>query len=81
MTRFSKKKKKKNSQSDLDLEPRTLKVEFARDIIIPNICVKLYEKPSINVGARAMTKGGHTYVLTCGTNPISPRHFVVRGYK
>ena len=30
----------KNSHSDLDLEPRTLKVKFAGDIIIPNICVK-----------------------------------------
>ena len=32
----------KNSYSDLDLEPRTQEVEFACDIIIPNICVKLY---------------------------------------
>ena len=32
----------KNSQSDLDLEPRTLEVELAQDIIKPNFCVKLY---------------------------------------
>ena len=32
----------KNSHSDLDLEPWTLNDELARDIIIPNICVKLY---------------------------------------
>ena len=32
----------KNSHSDLDLEPRTLKIEFAWGIIIPNICVKLH---------------------------------------
>ena len=38
--------------SDLDLEPRILKAELARDIVIPNICVKL----SINVGSRVMTK-------------------------
>ena len=41
--------------SDLDLESRTLKVELARGIIIPNICVKLYQTTSIYVGARAMT--------------------------
>ena len=39
--------------SDLDLVPRTLKVELARDIV--NICVKFHYNPSINVGARAMT--------------------------
>ena len=38
----------------LDLESTNLKVEFARDIIIPNIYVKLYLNPSINVGSRAM---------------------------
>ena len=32
----------KNSHSDLDLEPKTLKIELAWDIIIPNICVKVY---------------------------------------
>ena len=32
----------KNNQSDLDLEPRTQKVELAQDIIIPNIYMKLY---------------------------------------
>ena len=31
----------KNCHSDLDLEPRTMEVELARDII-PNICVKFY---------------------------------------
>ena len=39
-----------------DLEPRTLKVEPARDVVIPNICAKLHYNPSINVGASAMTK-------------------------
>ena len=28
--------------SNHDLEPRTLKVELARDVVIPNIYVKLY---------------------------------------
>ena len=32
----------KNSHSDFDIEPRILKVDFAWDIIIPNICVMLY---------------------------------------
>ena len=32
----------KNSHSDLNLKPRTLEVELAWDIIIPNICVKLH---------------------------------------
>ena len=32
----------KNSHSDLDLEPKTLRVQLAPDIIKPNICVKLY---------------------------------------
>ena len=32
----------KNSHSYIDLEPNNLKVEFAWDIIIPNIYVKLY---------------------------------------
>ena len=45
-----------NSQSNIDLEPRTLKIKLAEDIIIPNIRVKLHQKPSINVGARAMTQ-------------------------
>ena len=40
---IKKKKKKKNSLRDLDLNPMTLKVKHARDTIIPNICVKLYE--------------------------------------
>ena len=45
----------------------TLKVELARDIIISNVCVKLYYNPSINEGARAMTKYvpyTRTYVRT-----------------
>ena len=46
----------KNSQSYIDLEPINLKVELARDIIIPNIYVKLYWNPLINVGTRAMKK-------------------------
>ena len=46
----------KNSHSDLEPEPRTLKVELAWDIIIPNICVKEYYNPSLNAGTRAMTK-------------------------
>ena len=46
----------KNSHNDLDLEPRTLKVEFARDIIIPNICMNLHLKPLMNVGTRVVTK-------------------------
>ena len=46
----------KNSNSDLHLNLRTLKVELTWDIVIPNICVELYETPSINVGAWAMTK-------------------------
>ena len=45
----------KNSHSEFDLEPRTLKVEFARDIFIPKICVKLHLSLSINIGARAIT--------------------------
>ena len=48
--------------SDLDLEPRTLKVELASDIIIPNIDVKLNQNSSINVGTKIVTKGEHTYV-------------------
>ena len=32
----------KNSHSDLDLEPRAPKVKVARDIVIPNIRVKLH---------------------------------------
>ena len=45
----------KSRHSDLDLEPSTLNFDLARDIIIPNICVKLYQNPLINVGVRAMT--------------------------
>ena len=59
-----KKKKKKKSHSNFDFKPKTLKVELARDIIIPNICVKLYQNTSINIGARVMTKREHTYVGT-----------------
>ena len=44
-----------NSHSDLDHEPRTLKVNLAQDIFISNICVKSYQNPTINVGASAMT--------------------------
>ena len=58
-----------------------MKVELAQNIIIPNICVKLYENPSINVGARVMIKGEHMYVLSYGINPMSPRHFDVQGDK
>ena len=45
----------KNSHSYFELEPSNLKFERARDIIIPNIYVKLYENPLINLGTRAMT--------------------------
>ena len=53
MAIFSKK------SSGLDLETRALKVEMIRDIIMPNICMKLYSNPSINVGSRAMKQEGH----------------------
>ena len=36
--------------------PKTLKEKLAPDIIIPNICVKLYKNRWLNVGARAKTK-------------------------
>ena len=45
----------KNSHRYLDLEPSNLKVEFARDITIPNNFVVIYYNPLINAGARAMT--------------------------
>ena len=46
----------KTSHRYLDFEPSDLKVKLARDIIIPNTDVKLYQNPLINVGTRAMTK-------------------------
>ena len=52
----------KNSHNELDLKPKTLNVELAQNIIIPNICVKLYKNPSTNVGARVMINGEHVYV-------------------
>ena len=42
----------KNSHNCLDLEPSKLKVEFAWE---PNNCVKIYQNPLNNAGARAMT--------------------------
>ena len=38
-----------------------LKRELVRDIVIPNICVKLYRNWIINEVARVMTKGEHMY--------------------
>ena len=38
------------------VKPSILKIDLAWDVIIPNICVKLYWNPSMNVGTRAMTK-------------------------
>ena len=46
-----------SSHSYLDLKPSDLKVELARDIIIPSIYIKLYKNPLvlvINLGTRAM---------------------------
>ena len=46
----------KNSHCDLDLGPRTLKLEIVQDIVILNICVKKNQNRLINKGARVMTK-------------------------
>ena len=43
----------RNNHCDLDLSPRTLKLEVVQDIVILNICVILNENRSINKGARA----------------------------
>ena len=43
----------KNSHSDVDPQPRTMKIKLTRAIITSNICVKLHRNPSINVGSRA----------------------------
>ena len=45
----------KNGHCDLDLGPRTLKLNIIQDIIILYICGKLNQNRSINEGARAMT--------------------------
>ena len=57
----------KNRHSYLDFEPNNLKVELALDIMIPNNCVKIYQNPLINAGAKAMTKfffpkNSHSYL-------------------
>ena len=54
----------KNSLCDFYLDPLTLKHELIRGIVVPNICVKLYQNWIINEVSRAMTKGEHTYVHT-----------------
>ena len=45
-----------NSHFDLDLGPRTLKLQLIQDIVILNICVKKNQNRFINKGARVMTK-------------------------
>ena len=59
MTKFS-----INSHGDLYLDPITLKREMVQSNVTPNTSVKLYQNWLINKVARAMTKGGHTYVRT-----------------
>ena len=67
-----------------------LKRQLVRDIVISNICVKLYRNRIINAVARAMTKCEHTnertYVRTnvltyirTGQTPYPLHNFVVRG--
>ena len=46
---------KKNSQCDLDLSPRTLKLKIHQAIVILHICGKLNQNRSVNEGSRAMT--------------------------
>ena len=45
----------KTSDFHIDLSSRELKLEFDKIFFILNICVKLQQNRSINVGARAMT--------------------------
>ena len=50
--------------SNYDLDPKNLKCKLARDFVIPNISVKLYQNWSTNKVNRVMTKGKYTYVST-----------------
>ena len=56
----------RNSNSDLDLNPRRLKLELDQDIIILITCVKLHQNRPINKGDRVMTmffsKNSHCYL-------------------